>query len=98
MEALLRKIAEGNPVNNGRGAATNLHAAHHDEAVFRLSALETVLVTWGNGNNELAIYDPAPMTQELANRLLGIDPAQQTLVKSETGVSGPSLLSFCFFV
>ena len=85
-------------MRSGRGAASNLLAAYQDDQRAKLLAIETELLSWSSGSKLLAIYDPAPLDQEIANRLLGIDPAQQTLVKSETGVSGPSLLSFCFFV
>ena len=99
VEGSLKKLVDGTPLKSSRSEAANLHAAAQQEEVTRnLKAMEAELKSWSYGNEQLQIFDPEPMDQEIADRLLGIDRKQRTLLKSENGVFGPSLLSFCFFV
>ncbi len=71
-------------MSGGRGETGNLSKDHVDDLLARLRAAEEQVSTWLS-TKELGIYDIKPMTQDIANNLLGIDTDQRTLVKSETG-------------
>ena len=73
-------------MKSGRGAAANLNKDNIDDQAARHKTAEEMVVKVGNnGSNAMDISDPPPLNEEIANRLLGLDPEQRTLIKTEDG-------------